>query len=418
MPADLAVVGLGYVGLPLARRACEAGLDVVGHDTDPAVVDGLAQGRSHVGDLGDRDIAAMTAAGFRAATDPGILTGARTVAVCVPTGLTPSGEPDLGPLTSAVRTVAGRLSPGTLVSVESTSHPGTTEEIVRPLLEATGLRVGEDFHLAYSPERIDPGNGRFSLRDTPKIVSGCTTLCAKHAAGFYEQLVDEVVVARGTREAEMAKLLENAYRYVNIALVDEAALYCERVGIDVWDALRCAGTKPFGFAPFRPGPGVGGHCVPVDPRYLMAHAAARGFSFRTLDAAREVLDAMPGHVVERARGLLRRTGTDPAEARLALLGVTYKADVADLRESPAYAVVRGLRAAGVRVVHHDPYTEDFAVDGVPVPRQASAREAVAGADLAVLLQDHAEYRSVDWDAAGRPVLDTRGTAEGHRVERL
>ncbi|MFC7979916.1 nucleotide sugar dehydrogenase [Streptomyces cinereoruber] len=418
MFTELAVVGLGYVGLPLARRACEAGLTTVGHDIDAAVVAGLEGGRSHIGDVHDADVGAMRAAGFRASTDPGVLAGAHTVVVCVPTGLTPAGEPDLEPLLAAVRTVARHLEPGTLVCVESTSHPGTTEEIVRPLLEANGLRAGEDFHLAYSPERIDPGNRHHTLRTTPKVVSGSTELCAKHAAAFYERLVDEVVVAAGTREAEMAKILENAYRYVNIALVNEAAVYCDRVGIDIWDVLRCADTKPFGFSAFRPGPGVGGHCIPVDPRYLMTRAAEQGFTFHTLGAARAVLDAMPEHVAGRARDLLAATGKDPARARVTLLGVAYKADVADTRESPAYPVARALRALGARLAHHDPYVERFEVDGDPVPRQPSPERALADSDLVVLLQDHSAYRQVDWDGAACPVLDTRGTAEGRRVVRL
>ncbi|MBQ0825533.1 nucleotide sugar dehydrogenase [Streptomyces tagetis] len=418
MPAELAVVGLGYVGLPLARRACEAGLDTVGHDISPAVTGGLTAGRSHIGDVSDAEVRRMRARGFRASTDPAVLDRARTVVICVPTGLTAERTPDLEPLRAAARTVARHLAPGTLVSVESTSHPGTTQEIVRPLLEESGLRVGEDFHLAYSPERIDPGNSRFSFRTTPKIVSGCTTLCAKHAEAFYEQLVDEVVVAAGTREAEMAKLLENAYRYVNIALADEAALYCGQAGIDIWDVLRCAGTKPFGFAPFRPGPGVGGHCVPVDPRYLMARAEEQGFSFRTLHAAREVLDAMPGHVADRACRLLREHGTDPAGARVTLLGVAYKAGVADVRESPAFPVARALRARGARLAYHDPRVGSFTVDGTPVPRRLTPEEACAGSDLVLLLQEHEEYGAVPWDEVGCPVLDTRGTARGRRVTHL
>ncbi|MYU20748.1 nucleotide sugar dehydrogenase [Streptomyces sp. SID8352] len=418
MSAELAVVGLGYVGLPLARRACEAGLGVVGLDISAAVADGLTAGRSHIGDIGDAEVRAMRAAGFRASTDPAMLTGARTVVICVPTGLAADRTPDLGPLTAAVRTVARHLAPGTLVCVESTSHPGTTEEIVRPLLEESGLRAGEDFHLAYSPERIDPGNERFSFRTTPKIVSGCTTLCAKHAEGFYQQLVDEVVVASGTREAEMAKLLENAYRYVNIALADEAALYCGQVGIDIWEVLRCAGTKPFGFAPFRPGPGVGGHCVPVDPRYLMARAEQQDFTFRTLDAARDVLDAMPGHVTDRACRLLRENGTEPAGARVTLFGVAYKAGVSDVRESPAFPVARALRASGARLAYHDPRVDRFVVDGVPVPRRASPEDACADSDLVLVLQDEDDYRAFAWDRAACLVLDTRGTARGTRVTRL
>ncbi|MDQ0994392.1 nucleotide sugar dehydrogenase [Streptomyces sp. V3I7] len=419
MACDLVVVGLGYVGLPLARRACEAGLSTVGYDISEQVVSHLSDGRSHIDDLSDADITAMRAAGFRATTDPRVAGGADTVVVCVPTGLTPDGDPDLAALRAACRSVGAGLRPGTLVVVESTSHPGTTEELVRPLLErSSGLRVGDDFHLAYSPERIDPGNAAHGIRNTPRVVSGCTPLCTKYAVAFYGRLVDTVVVARGTREAEMAKLLENTYRYVNIALVDEVALYCDKVGIDVWDVLRCAGTKPFGFSAFSPGPGIGGHCIPVDPRYLEAKAESEGFSFRMLSAARGVVAQMPAHVVRRAAGLLREEGRSLNGARVLLLGVSYKPDVADVRETPATQVARGLRARGASVSYHDPYVPRFSADGVPLPREESLAEALASADLAVLLQDHACYEAGLPAQARCAVLDTRGSTEGERVSRL
>lgn len=361
----------------------------------------------------------MLDAGFHATTDPAVLDGAQTVVICVPTGLTPEGLPDLSAVEDAARVVAARLRPGMLVVLESTSYPGTTEDVVRPLLEhGSGQRAGEDFHLAYSPQRIDPGNETWTIHNTPKVVSGCSALCAKYAVAFYSRFVDHLVVARGTREAEMAKLLENTYRYVNMALVDEVALFCHETGIDIWDVLHCAATKPFGFAPFRPGPGVGGHCVPVDPRYLAARAESQGFAFRTLAAAHEVLGRMPSHVVDRALALLTEVRGRHEGARALLLGITYKADVADVRETPAHPVAAGLLAAGAEVSYHDPYIAEFTVGGRSLPRAENLREAMAQADVAILLQDHACYAREALGQARCALLDTRGKAVGSRVTLL
>ncbi|MEU2773968.1 nucleotide sugar dehydrogenase, partial [Streptomyces sp. NPDC007162] len=255
---ELAVVGLGYVGLPLAREASAVGLRVAGLDLDPRVVEGLNAGHSHVDDVSDDDVSRMRWAGFTAFTDDACLARAQTIVICVPTPLGADGGPDLGAVRSAVRSVAGRLCRGQLVVLESTTYPGTTEELVKPLLEESGLRAGDDFALAFSPERIDPGNTTHGLRETPKVVGGWTPACTARAAAFYGKIVDTVVQAKGTREAEMAKLLENTYRHVNIALVNELAILCRELRVDVWDAIRCAGTKPFGFQAFRPSAGVGG----------------------------------------------------------------------------------------------------------------------------------------------------------------
>ncbi|MCP2268725.1 nucleotide sugar dehydrogenase [Actinokineospora diospyrosa] len=408
------MVGLGYVGLPLARRAAAAGLAVVGVDTDAEVVAGLAAGRSHVQDIGAAAIAGMLAAGFTATADFAAVSTADTVVICVPTGLV-DGEPDLRAVLAAGRAVGARLRPGSLVVLESTSYPGTTEEVLLPLLESGGLVAGVDFNLGYSPERIDPGNGEYVLENTPKVVAGLTPVCAKRCAAFYELLVDSVVVAAGLREAETSKLLENSYRLVNIALVNELAVFCDRLGIDVWDVLRCSATKPFGFQPFSPGPGVGGHCIPVDPRYLANRARAEGLPCSVVTTAHEVNTGMPGYVVRRARDILARDGGRVFGARVLLLGVTYKADVADLRQSPATGVVRQLRALGAEVSYHDPHAPTFTVDGDPVPASSGVDP---GTDLVVLLQAHRDYDLAHIARTAKAVLDTRGIMDGDNVERL
>jgi UDP-N-acetyl-D-glucosamine dehydrogenase len=412
---DLVVVGLGYAGLPLAELACRSGLRTGGFDVDDTVLATLAAGRSPVSGVSDAEVVAMLGAGFTASADPAPLGAAETVVICVPTGLTGDRVPDLGPLRAACATVGDRLRPGTLVVLESTSFPGTTEEVVRPILERhSGLRAGDDFYLAFAPERIDPGNTRFGLADTPKVIGGCTPLCAKYCATFYSRFVDTVVVARGTREAELAKLLENTYRFVNIALVNEFAGYCARTGIDVWDVLHCAGTKPFGFASFTPGPGVGGHCIPVDPVYLTTRAGEDGFAFTLVEAATRVNEGMPAHVVHRAGTLIG----DLRGASVLLLGVTYKADVPDVRESPARPIAAELLARGADVAYHDPHVTGFEVGGQALRRERDVRTAAAAADLTILLQDHRDYDHVLLANASRLLLDTRGNISGSRVRYL
>jgi nucleotide sugar dehydrogenase len=413
---DVVVVGTGYAGLPLARQASDSGLSVAGLDIQHTVVDGLAAGRSHVTDVSDLDVELMLANGFTPTTDPAVIGDADVVVICVPTGLDSGGRPDLGAGRAAGATVAAHLRIGTLVVLESTTYPGTTDEMLRPLIEsATGWTAGEEFHLAYSPERVDPGNRRFGVKNTPKIVSGHTPLCAKHCATFYDRFVDSVVVARGTREAELAKLLENSYRYVNIALVNEVAVFCHQLGVDVWDVLHCAGTKPFGFASFAPGPGVGGHCIPVDPRYLTAKAGAEGFSFGVLDAAHAVNAGMPAYVAARADALLAGHDVPVRGASVLLLGITYKKDVADARESPAVAVAHELANRGARVAYHDPHRAEL-----PGATRVTGDlwAAVAAADLTILLQEHREYDLGRLARTARLLFDTRGKSFGERVHRL
>ncbi|WP_067488888.1 nucleotide sugar dehydrogenase [Actinomadura hibisca] len=413
---DLVVIGLGYVGLPLVREACRAGLAVGGLDLDARVVAGLEAGRSHIDDVSDAEVGAMLAAGFTPTADEAVLDGARAVVVCVPTPLSEEGGPDLAAVRGAARTIAARLAPGALVVLESTTYPGTTEEVLRPILEESGLVAGVDFHLAFSPERIDPGNPHYGLRNTPKIVGGLTPACASAAAAFYGKIVDRVVQARGTREAEMAKLLENTYRHVNIALVNEMAVFCNELGIDLWDAIDCASTKPFGFQAFRPGPGVGGHCIPIDPNYLSYKVRSLGYPFRFVELAQEINDRMPRYVAERAQQLLNREGRALKGARVLLLGVTYKADIADQRESPARPVARRLARLGADLSFHDPHVEAWQVDGAAVPSAGpDLAAALRGADLAIVLADHACYDAATLSEHAPLLFDSRGATRSlHR----
>ncbi|WP_210587755.1 nucleotide sugar dehydrogenase [Streptomyces sp. GESEQ-35] len=415
---ELAVIGLGYVGLPLAREASAVGLRVAGLDLDPRVVEALNAGHSHIDDVSDDDVRGMRAAGFTAYTDDACLARAQTIVICVPTPLSADGGPDLSAVTSAVRAVAGRLRRGHLVVLESTTYPGTTEEVVRPLLEESGLRVGQDFALAFSPERIDPGNTTHGLRETPKVVGGCTPACAARAAAFYGKIVDTVVQAKGTREAEMAKLLENTYRHVNIALVNELTILCRELHVDVWDAIRCAGTKPFGFQAFRPSAGVGGHCIPIDPNYLSYKVRSIGYEFRFVELAREINAHMPEYVVRRAQDLLNHKGRALHGTRVLLLGVTYKPDVADQREAPAVPVARLLREREAEIAFHDPFVPAWSVDGVAVPRVVDLMAGVRAHDLTILLQDHSAYDLPALADEARLLFDTRGRIFRPGVEAL
>ncbi|WP_410673670.1 nucleotide sugar dehydrogenase [Amycolatopsis sp. cmx-4-68] len=415
MPVDLVVVGVGYVGLPLAAAAATAGLSVVGYDTSPAVREQVEQGRPHVPDVSSAQLRALRANGFGVTGDPSVVAGAETVVICVPTGLGPDGGPDLSAVRDAAAAVSGHLRPGTLVVLESTSFPGTTDEVVRPILERHGLVAGEDFSLAYSPERVDPGNRRYGIRNTPKVVGGHTPLCAKQCAAFYSRFVDTVVVARGTREAEMAKLLENTYRFVNIALVNEIAVFCDQLGLDVWDVLHCAGTKPFGFSPFTPGPGVGGHCIPVDPRYLLDKARRAGGRLGVVEAAHEVNSAMPSYLVQRTARLLNGAGLGLAGSTVLLLGVAYKAGVPDTRESATLRIAAELTSLGARVRYHDPVTGPVPELGPPV---SDLDSALREADVTVLLVGHGGYDLSRLARNARLLLDVTGHAPGEEVHRL
>ncbi len=419
MTPSLTVVGLGYVGLPLAQEACSARIRVWGLDVDPSIASDLSNGVSHIDDIDSADLKMMFEAGFEATTDPSCIDDSDAIIVCVPTPLDGNGTPDLGAVEVAAVTVSEHLQSGSLVVLESTTYPGTTEDMVRPLLEeGSGLTAGIDFNLAYSPERIDPGNPEWGLRNTPKIVGGLTPACTERAVQFYEKIVDTVVPTVGLREAEFAKLLENTYRHVNIALINEMAVFCHEVGIDLWAAIDAAATKPFGFQAFRPGPGVGGHCIPIDPNYLSWVAKRVGYRLRFVELAQEVSERMPAYVARRAQDALNRLKKPMNGSHIVLVGVTYKANVSDQRETPAKPLVAHLRAMGARVAFVDSHVDSFVVAGEEVPRIVDLAEVAKTADLVVLLQAHDEFLdSADLGSASC-ILDTSGRFSGDNVDRL
>ncbi|MFI1131549.1 nucleotide sugar dehydrogenase [Streptomyces althioticus] len=402
MPADLAVIGLGPFGLPLAQAAVAAGIATVGYRTGP-----------EPGSLSPAEQRRMLAQGFRVTTSATELGRVRTAVICAPTEPAADGGLDLGQVEAAARTLAAQLRPHTTVILESPVPPGTTEGPLLRLLESgSGLRAGRDFHLAHCPSRVDPGNRYHTPANTPKVIGGLTPACTESAAAFYGRITDKVVRARGPREAETVQLLETNFRHVNIALVNEMAALCHDLGIDLWDVLRCAETKPFGFLAFRPGPGVGGHTVPQD---LTAHA---GRTLRMAELAQEVNGRMPRYVVQRAAALLNEHGKSARGARVLLLGVTYKADLADLQGSPAQEIAVRLMELGASVSYHDPHVPSWNVLDRPVPRADSLYEAAADADLTILLQQHRTYDLQGLSVKAQLLLDTRGatpTGAAHRL---
>jgi nucleotide sugar dehydrogenase len=418
---DVVVVGLGYVGLPLALEMARSGHRVVGLDRNEGVVAGLAAGNSHVDDIDHETVAGLLER-FRPTTDPACISRADTVVVCVPTPLSRDGVPDLGAVEAVGRMLGQWLSPGALVVLESTTYPGTTEELFQPLVEAGRLRVGTDLNLAFSPERVDPGNAVYGIKNTPKVVGGVTAGCTERAVAFYETFVDTVVAAKGTREAEMAKLLENTYRHINIALVNEMARFSHDLHIDLWNVIDCARTKPFGFQAFYPGPGVGGHCIPIDPNYLSHEVRARlHYPFRFVELAQEINAGMPAYVVRRIQDRLNGIGRSVRGSSVLLLGVTYKANIADERESPAVPLAAKLLEMGAEVRFHDPHVKvwngaEAGGAGFCLTGEPDLRQAAEDADAVVLLQAHREY--LDGVLDDVPVFDTRGVLVGTAVERL
>ncbi len=420
--ATVGVIGLGYVGLPLALTMVEAGKRVIGLDVDAAKVERLGAGQSYIRHIAPSRIVAAGER-FHATTDFVALGRCDAVIVCVPTPLTEGREPDLSYVSKTAETIAEQLRPGQLVVLESTTYPGTTEEVMQPILERGGLRVGRDYHLAFSPEREDPGNPRFNTKTIPKLVGGVTAECGEMARALYGSFLENVIVVSNARVAESAKLLENIYRAINIALVNELKMLFERMGIDVWEVIEAAATKPFGFTPFYPGPGLGGHCIPIDPFYLTWKARHYDFSTRFIELAGEVNTSMPYWVVDKVVEALSEEGKPIKGAKVLVLGVAYKKDVDDLRESPSLKVIEILESRGAEVSYNDPYVpslrarklrhyETFALDSVELEERA-----VAEAGCVLIATDHSAY-DYDWIVRhARRVVDTRNATKNVRQGR-
>jgi UDP-N-acetyl-D-glucosamine dehydrogenase len=402
------VVGQGYVGLTLASAAADAGFQVVGMDVDASRVDALQQGVLTVPGVRETDFRSGKATGrLRFTTDASSLSACDVILICVPTPVR-DHTPDLSFVEDACTGVATGLTPGRLVILESTTYPGTTEQIVRPLLETSGLAAGRDFLLAYSPERIDPGNEEYWLGSTPKVVGGLTPEATGAAALFYGQLVEKVVVLSSCRAAELAKLLENTFRHVNVALANEMAVLCHEMGIDVWEVIDAAATKPFGFMPFYPGPGVGGHCIPLDPAYLAWQVRRdAGHQFRILEQAQDVNAQMPTYVAARIGEALNDAGKAVKGANILVLGVSYKADIGDVRESPALRVMQQLLRRGARISFHDPHVPAVSLNGAQFDRAELSLRSMVGSDCVAILTPHRAY-DLDWIAShAKLVFDAR-----------
>jgi UDP-N-acetyl-D-glucosamine dehydrogenase len=410
--ARIVVVGQGYVGLPLAMRAAEAGFPVTGYEIDPERVRALHDGISYVADVPDARVAAARERGYSVTDRHEDLADFDIAVISVPTPLR-EGAPDLSYVRAASSTLATHLRPGALVVLESTTYPGTTEELVRPLLEAAGLVAGTDFFLGYSPERIDPGNPRWTFENTPKVVSGIDAESLRRVEGFYGALVDKVVPVGSTAEAELVKLLENTFRHVNIALVNELAMFAGDLGVDIWSAIDAASTKPFGFLRFTPGPGVGGHCLPVDPSYLSWSVRRRsGHAFRFVELANDVNEHMPDYVVQRIIGLLNRHGRAVQGTRILLLGVAYKAATSDWRESPSLAVAERLVALGADLRACDPHVPDVFPGDLGLRLVPYGPETLAEADLVVVLVDHPAFDPDEICRTAPLVFDAKGMLRG------
>jgi UDP-N-acetyl-D-glucosamine dehydrogenase len=410
--ARVVVVGQGYVGLSLACAAAEAGFVVTGVDVDAGRVEALAAGELVVPGVDGASFGRGVGSGrLGFSADGAALAGAEVICICVPTPVR-DHTPDLSFVEQACREVARHLVGGRLVVLESSTYPGTTNDLVAPLLEVSGQRAGRDFLLAYSPERIDPGNSEFGFGNTPRVVGGTTAEATAVAALFYEQMIDKVVTVSSARAAELAKLLENTFRHVNIALVNEMATVCHELGIDVWEVIEAAATKPFGFMAFTPGPGVGGHCIPLDPTYLAWQVRRDvGHQFRILEQAQDVNAQMPGWVAARIGEALNEQAKPLKGARILVLGVAYKPDVGDMRESPSLRVMHALARRGARLAFHDPFVAQVTVDGRRLPRSELTTRVVARADLVALLTPHSGY-DLEWLASTATLLFDARNAYG------
>lgn len=412
--ATAAVVGLGYVGLPLAIEIAKAGFMTTGLDLSATRVDALQRGESYIRDVDSHDLSDVLSRGvLQASTDFSVLSTCDFISICVPTPLGKGKNPDLSFIVDAVTTVKQHLRVGHVILLESTTYPGTTEEVVLPLLLESGLKVGEEFHLAFSPERIDPGNRMFHLKNTPKVVGGVTKNCTEIAHGFYLTFVEKVIPVSSPRAAEMVKLLENTFRAVNIGLANEVAIMCNHLEIDTWEVIDAAATKPFGFLPFYPGPGLGGHCIPVDPHYLVWKLKSIDYNPRFIQLADEVNSAMPLLVVEKIAGALNACEKPVKGASILIMGVAYKSDVDDVRESPALNVIRLLQERHARVAYHDPFIPTIDVEG-RVLKSVASDESLQKYDCVVILTHHSVFDVAKIVDEAILVVDTRNATKGIR----
>ena len=415
--ARVGVIGLGYVGLPLAVEFARAGFITTGIDLDRRKIDAVNQGTSYIPDVETAEVARLVAGKMLSATgDFTVVAGLDTINICVPTPLRKTKDPDMSYIVSAVEQIARHLHPGMLVILESTTYPGTTEELVRPMLEAGGLKAGVDFFLAFSPERVDPGNPTFNTRNVPKVVGGVGLESTQLASRLYGAAIDSIVPVSSPQAAEMVKLLENTFRMVNIGLVNEIALMCDRLGLDVWEVVKAAATKPFGFMPFYPGPGLGGHCIPIDPFYLSWKAKQTGFDPRFIELAGQINGGMPQFVVDKVADALNRHQKAINGSTVLILGIAYKRDIDDLRESPALDVMALLHQKGANVQYVDPHVPTLAArawhGGFDMATEPLAAAAIADADCVAILTEH---RTVDYDMvlnSARLIVDTRNAIAG------
>jgi UDP-N-acetyl-D-glucosamine dehydrogenase len=421
MTADIAIVGAGYVGLPLAVEFARAGRAVVCIEADPRKVEAVGRGESYVEDVPGADLAGLVADGrLRATGDPAAVAEADAILICLPTPLSRNREPDLSIVTAAAREIAAHLRAGQLVVLESTTYPGTTRDVLRPILESSGLVAGSDFHLAMSPERIDPGRTDYTIRTTPKVVGGLTAACLERALEVYRACVEHLVPVSSCEAAELTKLLENIFRSVNIALVNELAMLCDRMSLNVWEVVAAAASKPYGFMPFQPGPGLGGHCLPIDPFYLSWKARELDFPTEFIELAGKVNQHMPYYCAERVARALNGHRKAVAGSTVLVLGVAYKGDVGDLRESPALKLIELLRDAGADVVYHDPFVPDLGEEELELESAPLTDELLARADVVCVVTAHSgiDYGRVA-DRA-QLVLDLRNAvpADAGRVVKL
>jgi UDP-N-acetyl-D-glucosamine dehydrogenase len=414
--ANIGIIGQGYVGLPLAVEFAKAGFKVTGFDTDEKKVSGINKGISHILDVPSEDIKALVETGkLKAVTDTSLLNKMDAVIICVPTPLRKTKEPDISYILSASEAIAKNKRKGQLIILESTTYPGTTEEIILPKLESGSFKVGKDFFLAFSPERVDPGNPKYKTKDITKIVGGVTPECTELARFLYSQAIKEVFPVSSTRSAEMVKLLENTFRSVNIAMVNELALMCHKMNLNVWEIINAAKTKPFGFMPFYPGPGIGGHCIPLDPLYLSWKARQHGFEARFIELADEINSYMPHYVIDKITSILNSKKKSLKGSDILIIGVTYKKDINDVRESPALEIIDTLIKKDSHVCCHDPLVQDFRIDGKKINTVKLTKENISASDLTVIITDHSDidYKFVVDNA--KLIFDTRNALKDFKT---